>query len=318
MRSNETLPVATLGEALEHLCRPVPPEAIRFKVQSESDRAGLVVGYIDSRVVYERLNQVVGERWSHDFRPLADGLRPEASNADGGAPLVFVVCRLTVCAVTHEDVGEGHDPKAAFSDAVKRAAVPFGVGRFLYAMRTPWMREGARDSDLRRGSAKRRLLVDERTERWLRDQYGRWLAGAGERFGAPLGHGDDGGPPAAEAAEEAADGEVVENGDGNIAPAMKRFTESRPTGRGVLDAQMAAGGFSEATVARLIALLYGEAMALRTSQYTELAALLDDAARGGIDDRTLALAIERCARSGSTSAAFRDWVRERAERARAA
>ena len=157
MASNGNLPLATLGEALEHLRRPVPPEAVSFKVQSEAARAGLVVGYIDSRVVYERLNQVVGERWSYEFRPLADGLRPTERGEGQPSPL-YVVCRLTVCGVTREDVGEGADPKAAFSDAVKRAAVPFGIGRFLYAMRTPWLSEGERDCDLRRsGGARRRL-----------------------------------------------------------------------------------------------------------------------------------------------------------------
>jgi DNA-binding beta-propeller fold protein YncE len=45
-------------------------------------------------------------------------------------------------------VGEGRDPKAAFSDAVKRAAVHFGVGRALYAMRSPWLREGDGDGEL--------------------------------------------------------------------------------------------------------------------------------------------------------------------------
>ena len=48
-------------------------------------------------------------------------------------------CRLTVCGVTRSDVGTvepgskaGSDTKDLYSDALKRAAVQFGVGAFLY------------------------------------------------------------------------------------------------------------------------------------------------------------------------------------------
>jgi len=50
-----------------------------------------------------------------------------------------VKCRLTVLGVTKEDVGEGGTLKAAFSDALKRAAVKFGVGRHLYEMEKVWV-----------------------------------------------------------------------------------------------------------------------------------------------------------------------------------
>jgi hypothetical protein len=40
--------------------------------------------------------------------------------------------------VSRENVGEGGDPKAAYSDALKRAAMLFGVGRYLYDMNTVW------------------------------------------------------------------------------------------------------------------------------------------------------------------------------------
>ena len=49
-------------------------------------------------------------------------------------------------AITHEDVGseskqpnEGDRNKAAVSDAFKRAAVKFGVGRYLYRLGMKWV-----------------------------------------------------------------------------------------------------------------------------------------------------------------------------------
>ena len=52
-----------------------------------------------------------------------------------------VECTLTVCGVSRADVGYSNAPdsedeaepaKAAYSDALKRAAVSFGIGRWLY------------------------------------------------------------------------------------------------------------------------------------------------------------------------------------------
>jgi transposase len=104
--------------------------------------------------------------------------------------------------VTREDVGDGEDPTAAFSDAIKRAAVQFGVGRVLYAMRAPWLRAGDGDGEVRR-NRKRRLILDERTEAWCRERYGRWLEERGGRlFGEPLEHGDEAGASGLDARAE--------------------------------------------------------------------------------------------------------------------
>jgi hypothetical protein len=100
--SSETFPLATLSEALRHLRRPVPPGAVHFKVQSEGRGGGLIVGYIDSRTVSERLNLVVGERWSCEFRALEGSLLPVPTRAEDGKPAalpVYAVCRLSVCGV---------------------------------------------------------------------------------------------------------------------------------------------------------------------------------------------------------------------------
>lgn len=85
--------------------------------------------YITARQVAERLDSVVGPgNWSTAFRVL---------NTDEHV----VECTLTVFGVQRADVGYSNNPdsdnepepfKAAYSDAFKRAAVQFGVGRWLY------------------------------------------------------------------------------------------------------------------------------------------------------------------------------------------
>jgi hypothetical protein len=181
-------PCASLADALPHLRRPPGAAAVRFKIQNAADDAAQVAAYVDARLVYDRLDQVCGERWWARFAPLPKALVPRRPRGDGEPPPLYVRCQLTLYGVTREDVGEGHDPKAALSDAVKRAAVTFGVGRVLYAMRLPWLQAGEADGELRR-NAQGELVLDERTESWCREKYERWLEERGSlQFGEPLEH----------------------------------------------------------------------------------------------------------------------------------
>jgi hypothetical protein len=187
-------------EALPHLRRPPGPVAVRFKIQNASDDAGQVAAYVDARFVYDRLDQVCGERWWARYAPLAKALLPRPAVNDREAQPLYVRCQLTLYGVTREDLGEGRDPKAALSDAVKRAAVAFGVGRSLYAMRLPWLAAGDGEGELRR-NGRGEFVVDERTEAWCREKYERWLAERGAaQFGQPLEHRVDGTAGAPEAA----------------------------------------------------------------------------------------------------------------------
>lgn len=217
----DRFPCASLAEALPYLRRPPSPAAVQFKIQNAVEDAAQVAAYIDARLVFDRLDHVCGERWSATFEALPQALIPPPVDRNGELreprPL-YVRCRLTLYGVAREDVGEGQDPKAAFSDAVKRAAVHFGVGRVLYAMRLPWLLEGEADSELRR-NRKGKLVLDRRTETWCREMYERWLSQRGVgQFGEPLDHGDETGAAGFEAqgrADRAAaspDGERTDQG----------------------------------------------------------------------------------------------------------
>lgn len=96
-----------------------------------------VFTYIDARAVMDRLDRVVTPAgWQTSYRVL-------------DLATCAVECQLTVQLaegfVTKADVGypndadDAHDPgkeplKAAFSDALKRAAVQFGIGRYIYSL----------------------------------------------------------------------------------------------------------------------------------------------------------------------------------------
>jgi hypothetical protein len=92
--------------------------------------------YVDAIQIQDRLDAVIGAAdWETDFVPL-----------EGGRTMI---CRLTVCGVTKSDVGEmepsaqtDQPTKAAASDALKRAGVQWGMGRYLRGLALVWMEAG--------------------------------------------------------------------------------------------------------------------------------------------------------------------------------
>jgi len=106
------------------LAAPFEDQEVRTRSQS-----GRQVHYITARTAMNRLDSVLGpENWWDEYVP--------GENS--------VLCRLTVRlpdgqTLTKADAGgyagmpdSGDDDKSGYSDAFKRAAVKFGVGRYLY------------------------------------------------------------------------------------------------------------------------------------------------------------------------------------------
>jgi hypothetical protein len=199
------------ADAARDLRRPISPDEVRFKVQAvrwtkrdSQDRiasAAQVVAYIDARTVVARLNLLFPGHWRAPTDALPLEMRLTRRGADGTiTPIrltdegevkaddtLYYRCRLQIGEAAFEDVGAGDDPKAAYSDAIKRAAVRAGIGESIYAMDTPWLRVGDAEHQLRVTRAGKPYL-DERTTRWLRGMYQAWLTRAGAIFGEPLPH----------------------------------------------------------------------------------------------------------------------------------
>lgn len=174
------------SKTLAELARPFTPAAIKFKVQSVNHERtkGLASWYIDARLAAERLNEVVGvDNWSDEYRVLASGIE--------SAGMFFPVeCRLTVCGVTKVDVGQyAHNApddkafKSAYSDALKRAAVKFRIGAYLYTLPSLW-------AEVRVGGNGKVQGFTREAETQLRGQYERWLKAPANRYGEAFDHGD--------------------------------------------------------------------------------------------------------------------------------
>jgi hypothetical protein len=115
----------------QKLCAPFPPSAIHWRVGNVFSKDGLestamVLAYLDARDVMDRLDEVAGPgnwqcRYSHaDKKTICDiGIRIDGDwvwKADGAG-----------------DTDIEAD-KGALSDAFKRAAVRWGIGRYLYGL----------------------------------------------------------------------------------------------------------------------------------------------------------------------------------------
>ena len=106
------------------------PDELEWRVQHAGEKNGrtwaVCVPYVTNRAIQSRLDEVVGPaRWKNEFRP-----------GPGGG----VVCGISIQVgddwVTKWDGADNTDVegvKGGLSAAMKRAAVQWGIGRYLYA-----------------------------------------------------------------------------------------------------------------------------------------------------------------------------------------
>lgn len=126
---------ATAQDMFDALCAPFSGDDIEWRVgpTTQDKKKGQALCYVDARTVMDRLDAVCG----------VDGWENEYSFGSGN----LVVCKLSLrmpdgtliskCDGAGETDIEGQ--KGALSDALKRAAVRFGVGRYLYGLDAPWV-----------------------------------------------------------------------------------------------------------------------------------------------------------------------------------
>jgi len=117
----------TFSKKMEILTAPI--ENPKWRIQSKGPKTGkktfcIVVPYIDARMVQERFDKAFGaENWENTYDP------------ESGSASISV--RIDGEWVTKSDVGiesQSDGVKGKASDAFKRAAVLWGVGRDLYLL----------------------------------------------------------------------------------------------------------------------------------------------------------------------------------------
>ena len=136
------------SETFARLRAPFPVDLVQWRVgaRMKSNRSrGQALPYLNARIIQNRLDEVMGpENWRNELiaAPMGGGLMCILSLRIGEE----WVGKADV-AQQDEVAGDANDPekdreiavKGAASDAFKRAAVLWGIGRYLYSFEAPWV-----------------------------------------------------------------------------------------------------------------------------------------------------------------------------------
>ena len=122
------------SELMTALKRPFHPAKISWRIgaRTKDKKKGIALAYIDARDVMQRLDEVCGLDWQNDY----------TTATESG----LLVCRIGI-KVDNDWIwranGAGDTQveaeKGKASDAFKRAAVLFGIGRYLYSIDKYWI-----------------------------------------------------------------------------------------------------------------------------------------------------------------------------------
>lgn len=117
----------------------------KFEAQQAKERKGQVFAYIDARDVMNRLDEVVGPpHWQARYVPMPNGttcceigIRCERPIA--GDEWIWKANGAGATGDVDNENEREMAEKGGYSDALKRAAVLWGVGRYLYDIKNPWI-----------------------------------------------------------------------------------------------------------------------------------------------------------------------------------
>ena len=120
-----------MSKLLNNLRIPFPEEDIEWRIQQSGLSNGmpwaLVLAYVTNRAIMDRLDDVVGpENWTNDF-----------TQSPNGGVLCTLGVRIEdgwVYKTDGADNTEIERVKGGLSNAMKRAGVQWGIGRYLYKL----------------------------------------------------------------------------------------------------------------------------------------------------------------------------------------
>jgi len=124
-----------MKDKLKKLAEPFADSEIEWRIGSttKDKKKAMMLPYVTNRAIMNRLDDVIGsENWKATFREIHKG----------------IICTLSIRLdadkewITKEDGADLTNieaTKGGLSDSMKRAAVHFGMGRYLYEAETEWV-----------------------------------------------------------------------------------------------------------------------------------------------------------------------------------
>ncbi|MFE7064207.1 Rad52/Rad22 family DNA repair protein [Sutcliffiella sp. NPDC057660] len=128
-------PLLSIYEVTEKLKEPFSAQDIEWRVQrsfkNNNSMKAIVVPYVQNRAIMQRLDDIFGPfGWENDFKEIHSG----------------VLCGISIWVNGQKitkwdgaDLTNIEATKGAISGSMKRAAVQFGIGRYLYNLTEVWV-----------------------------------------------------------------------------------------------------------------------------------------------------------------------------------
>lgn len=123
-----------MHEIFERLKAPFPPESVSWRVgaMTKDKTKARALAYLDARDVMDRLDTVCGpDGWQNRHPPM--------SNGTNCCEIGIIVDGIWLWKSNGAGASDIEGEKGAYSDAFKRAAVMWGIGRYLYDIDSPWV-----------------------------------------------------------------------------------------------------------------------------------------------------------------------------------
>ena len=157
-----------MSKLLTKLRIPFPEDDIEWRIQQQGLSNGipwaLVLAYVTNRAIMDRLDEVVGpENWTNDF-----------TQSPNGGVLCTLGIRVDDDAWVYKTDGadntEIEKVKGGLSNAMKRAGVQWGIGRYLYKLPTTFATFGGEGRKTRIEGEIHRWNPPQLTEEFLPPQ----------------------------------------------------------------------------------------------------------------------------------------------------
>lgn len=151
------------------LSAPFSSSDIEWRVSATNAEKtkGLAVPYVTNRAIQNRLDDTVGiDGWYNDFRPWKNG-----SAQLCGISIFFPQLEQCLTKWDGADDSEFESVKGGLSDSMKRAAVEWSIGRYLYGMTQVWVTIQVTNSGKK---ANARIREEERSR--LDQAHDEWVA----------------------------------------------------------------------------------------------------------------------------------------------
>jgi len=124
---------ATQDALLTQLKNPFDPKFLKWRVgaTNKEKTKGIALAYLDAREIYKRLDDVCGiAGWQNTLKRAGDGFICEISIKIDGE----WITKSNAAGDTRVEALKGGS-----SDALKRAAAAWGIGRYLYYLPNKWV-----------------------------------------------------------------------------------------------------------------------------------------------------------------------------------